>query len=489
MRFKFLTLFFQLSKMIDLIPLIIISTIFIFMLYLIAKDVMERTALAVFLAALSYLVILIFTEAPLTIVFDFMVGSEEDGFSNLRTIMLIFGFSVISFLAQKSGLFQFIAFKIIQMTRGNSKKIMIYNSLLSFAIVSVLSDYVTAIIMIPLTITICRTLKLKPIPFIILQSMYFKLGATVFPISSIPGIIIANAIGITFLEYFLFAGIISLFIALSTLTILMLIYQKRQGGIQESMSAGIMMFLEYDPWTFVKDKSFMKRIAVVFVGVIICFLVIDSSIASPDMIAVAGASIGLLINKNKIETLFKEIDLSLIVYLVGVFVVTGSMQYVGIIEFLGSIVNMVNISNFGLLMVVLLWLGALFSAFVDNIPITQLLIPIIQLFIPDNTALLKRSAMGMGVGISWGDNLTPFGDTILVLNIAKSHGVDINTSEFFRINSPITIFQLIAISVLFIFLFDIIQGLIVLAAIAGITAIIIAIAKLVKRKKVEGNVE
>ncbi len=469
--------------MIDLIPLILLTTIFILMLIFIAKDVMERTALAVFLAALSYLILLIFTEAPLTIVFDFMVGSEDDGFGNLRTIMLIFGFSVLSFLSQKSGLFQFIAFKIIQMTKGNSKKIMIYNSLLSFAIVSVLSDYVTAIIMIPLTITICRTLKLKPVPFIILQAMYFKLGATVFPISSIPGIMISNAVGINFLEYFLFAGFISLFIAVSTLTILMLIYQKKQGGIQESMSAGIAMFLEYDPWTFVKDKVFMQKIAIVFTGVIISFLVIDSSIASPDMIAVAGAAIGLLINKNKIDTLFKEIDLSLLVYLVGVFVITGSMQYVGIIEVLGAIVKMVNISNFALLMIVLLWLGAIFSAFVDNIPITQLLIPIIQLFVQDNPALLKRSAMGMGVGITWGDNLTPFGDTILVLNIAKTHGVDIDTAELFRINSPITFFQLLAISVLFILIFDILQGLIVIAVIAVIIVLIASLLKANKRKK------
>jgi Na+/H+ antiporter NhaD/arsenite permease-like protein len=458
--------------MIEIVPLILLATVFILMLVLIAKNVIDRTALSIILAVVSFAIILIFTDAPNTIILNFVIGTSEDGYSNFRTIMLLLGFSILSFLAQKSGLFQFIAFKLIQMTKGDAKKIMVYNSLLTFFIVSMLSDYVTAFIMLPLTITICRTLRLNPIPFIIIQAMYFKIGATVLPISSISSIIISNSIGITFLEFLLFSGLLSLFIAFSTIIIVIVVYQKRKGGIQDPLPQGITMFLEYDPWTFVRDRKFMVKIFAVFIGVILSVIFLTSETITPDMISITGAAVALLINRDKIESLMKEIDLSLLLYLVGLFVVTGGMQYVGLIDVIGSAIQAINIPHPALILIVFLWIGAILSAFVDNIPITQLLIPILAMFLRENPVLLKRSAMGLGIGIIWGDNLTPFGDTILVLNIAKNYGVDVDPKEIFKVNAPITVAQLSALSLIFVMLFEPMYSLF---ALGGIILIVIAI--------------
>ncbi len=470
--------------MINLIALVLLAIVFIIMLVLIAKNVIDRTAVAIILAVLSFAILLFFTDAPNTIILNFIIGTAEDGYSNFRTIMLLLGFSILSFLAQKSGLFQFIAFKLIQMTKGEAKKIMVYNSLLTFFIVSILSDYVTAFIILPLTITICRTLRLNPVPFIILQAMYFKIGATVLPISSIPSIIIANSIGITFIEYLLFSGLISLFIAVSTVLILVVIYQKRKGGIQEPLPQGITMFLEYDPWTFVKDRKFMIKILVVFIGVILSFIFLTSETITPDMISITGAAIALLINREKIESLMKEIDLSLLMYLVGVFVVTGGMQYVGLIEVLGNAIQAIDLPHPALLLIVFLWLGAFLSAFVDNIPITQLLIPILAIFMRENPELLKRSAMGLGIGIIWGDNLTPFGDTILVLNITKNYGVEIEPKDIFKATMPVTIVQLSVLSVLFIIIFEPLYSFLVLGVVILFAFAIVGIRKLLDKKRI-----
>ncbi len=461
-------------------PLIAMIVLFVIMLFSIAKDSMDRSSLVIIIALLSYLVVVVGTGAPLRILLNLMFGTEEDGYQNFHTILLIFGISIITFFCQYSGLFQFLSFKVIQATKGHPGRLMIMNSMLTFFVSAVLADQITAIIMIPLTITICRTLKLNPVPFIIIQAMFIKIGATVLPISSVPTIMITSNQGIGFLEYLSFSGVISILLAFSTAVVFAI---KNRKKFSEPKGNEIENFLSQSPWAFVKDKSMMLNITTIFLGVIALFIIIPSDVISPDIIAMMGAGIALFVNRKHGIRVMKDMDFDLLIYLLSVFVVSGCLEAVGVIKLIGEGLQSLNIHEPALAFLLLLWVGAICSAFVDNIPIAKILLSMINVLMGERGSPNARlGAMGLSLGIIWGDNLTPFGDTLLAIGVAQNHNVKIEPKEFGKVSATTTLIQLIIISLIILGIF-VPEVLVIELIVGGILLIVFLLVLFLKKNR------
>ncbi len=434
------------------LPLLINLVLFVLMLVAIAKETMDRSSLVLIIAVLSFSVVVLLQGVPIIYVFELLFGTPEDNYSNARTIMLIFSISIIAFFSQRSGLFQFVAFKVIQITKGKPSKLLIFNSMLTFAVSSILADSITAIIMIPLTVTICRTLKLDPVPFIILQAMFIKLGATVLPISSIPAILITSNQNITFMEFIPVSATISTSVALGTAITFAIIYRKSFIMPNEKQ---IEIFMNYSAWMFVKDKLMMIKVSIIFLLVILGFIVIPPSIAGPDTIAMVGAGFALFVNRRHGIQVMKEMDFDLLIYLLSVFVITGCLKIVGLIDLIGSYLTSLHITEPSIAFMILLWIGALASAFIDNIPITKILLSLINILMGERgSPNAKLGSIGMAIGVIWGDNLTPFGDSILPITIAGNHCVRIDPKQFLKISAITTLTQLTIVSLIILSLFN-----------------------------------
>jgi len=191
-----------------IISVVLLLILFVGMLILIGIDVMERAALVFICAVVAFFILITIEQAPPTVMIDFLFGTTEDDFLNFHTILLILGIMIISTICNYNGFFQFIAFQMIKLTKGDPKKVLIMCASMAFFISSLLADPITVIIVIPLTITVCRAIKMNPVPYLIIEAIYIKLGATVLPISSIPSILITSSQGISFGEYVSSAGLI-----------------------------------------------------------------------------------------------------------------------------------------------------------------------------------------------------------------------------------------------------------------------------------------
>jgi Na+/H+ antiporter NhaD/arsenite permease-like protein len=467
------------------ISVVLLLILFVSLLILIARDVMERAALSLVCALLSFFILITIEHADPTVFVGFIFGTIDDKFMNFHTITLIFGIMVISTICYQTGLFQFLAFKMIQLAKGDSKKVFIIINILTFSMSAILEDTITAIILIPLTITVCRTLKLPSVPYVISQSLVIKLGATVLPISSIPSIMITSAQEISFAEYFSTAGLVSILIMITTIVLFVILFRKQ---FPTEKPRGLEGFLQYNPWIFVKNRKMMLISFSTFLFIIFGFIFIPSDVLEPDAIALTGAVFLLLVNRVNAGEILKEIDFNLILYLLGIFVVTGSLQYVGVIDFLGQSLNSLGITNVGLAFLVLLWVGALASAFIDNIPITQLLLSIINILMGEKgSATAKFGSAGLALGVIWGDNLSPFGDSILALNVAKKNGVSIQPIEFLKIGLPVTLFQLSLISLVIFLLFDPIIGVVMLVVLVVLIYLLFLIGKQKKNNSTENK--
>lgn len=228
------------------------------------------------------------------------------------------------------------------------------------------------------------------------------------------------------------------------------------------------MLLDYDVWTFIRNKKMMYISSIVLLSVIISFVIIPQEILSPDMIAFTGAAILLLISSAETKDIFKKLDFKLILYLMGIFIVTGGLESVGVVTFLGALISNVAPSDAFLLFIMVLWVSAFSSAVIDNIPVTRILLPTIDVLMPGNFKGEKVSVYsGMVYGVNWGDNLVPVGDIILVLQVAEKQKVHLKPINYFKIAFPITIIQLCLVSIIFALIMRPIVGIILMIVAVG----------------------
>lgn len=455
------------------ISLILLLIIFVSMLILIAKDIMDRAALVFVFSVLTFIVLIFIEKSSPSIIIDFLFGTNEDGYVNFHTVMLIFGIMVISTICNYNGLFQFIAFKMIKLTKGEPRKVLIMCAAMAFLISSVLADPITVIIVIPLTITVCKAIKMNPVPYLIIEAIYIKIGATVLPISSVPSILITTSQQISFSEYFLGAGLVSISMGALSLLVYYFMFKNK---LPKRDVEGLDIFVEYNPWIFVKDRKMMLISAGTFIAVIIGLIFIPPEILRADAIACFGAAFLFIVNYKQTQAVLKVIDFNLILYLFGIFIISGALQEVGFIDLIGSALSSLGITNTGIAFITLLWIGAIASAFIDNIPITQLILSLINILMgPVGTPTAKLGSLGLAVGTIWGDNLAPFGDSILTLNVAKANKVEIPPKELFKVGFPLTIFQMSVISIIMLSISFPIIGIIVLCV--GILCILLYLGK------------
>jgi Na+/H+ antiporter NhaD/arsenite permease-like protein len=450
----------------------LLLAIFIGLLICIALDVLDRAVLAIIAAVLTYIVLIYFEHASPLIIPDFLFGTIDDGFVNLNSIVLIFSMMFLVQIANEAGLFQFIAFKLIQLTKGRPYYLLIVFCLVAVVLTAIINDILTVIILIPLTITVCRILNSNPVPYILTQAIIIKQGATILMISSIPSILISNHLGLSFIEYFLNVGLLSLAIVGFTIFWFLLYFRNKLPPPRK----GIDMLLEFNVGNFITNRPLLYKTIVVFSVLLVSFIVIPQEVVPPHMIALISAAILAAISKVDLENLLHRLDFTLIVYLLGVFTVTGGLEYIGFMNKIGDLFGgMENLTPL-ITFLMVLWLAAGASAMVDNIPIMKLMIPIVDSITEDLTgaeAMMPYSALACG--IVWGDNLSPFGDSIITLNVAAQNKVEIKPMTFFRIGFITTILQLTTLSLGYSLIVDPIFGFSLLAIILGIGIILFTI--------------
>ena len=189
---------------------IIIIACFIVVILLIVSEKLNRAIAALAGAIITYFVLIYLEGLEFSIIVDLLFGSQQDEYVNLHSLMLIIAMMIIVLISNEAGLFQFIAIKLIIYSQGKPVRLMIMFCLITVLLSAVLNNILTVIILIPLTITVSRILNIDPTPYILTQAVLVNIGGTIFSISSIPNILITTYANISFVEFFLNVGLISL---------------------------------------------------------------------------------------------------------------------------------------------------------------------------------------------------------------------------------------------------------------------------------------
>lgn len=453
---------------------IILILTFIGLIVIISLDKIDRALLALIAALITFLVIVFLERESPNVIFTFLFGSEDDNYQNFHSLLLFFSMMFVVQLSSEGGVFQYITFKLLKMTKGKPVLLMLVFCTLSFLITSILTDVLTVLLLLPLTITLCRILDINPSPYIITQSILMKQGGTVFMISSVPAIMVSSYLNASFNEFFIIIGSKVFIIFVFTLIIFNIIVKAQL----KQPKQGLDILLEFDVWTLVPNKSLMIRSMITLFSIIACFVIVPQSVLSTDMVAFIGAIVFAIVSKIDADTIIKKIDYKLLLYLMGIFILSGGLEYVGFINIISNLVKNITSSNLLTTSIFTLWFCAIVSGFIDNIPVARLLIPVIGNLTTGMTRTQVLTAYsGLVYGIVWGDNLTPYGDTLIALQVAKENNAPFKMSEFFKIGFTTAILQMILMTIIYCLIIEPLFGVILLAVLLGAGILLYLIRK------------
>jgi len=370
---------------------------------------------------------------------------------DFNTIGLLTGMMIIVAITAETGLFNYIAIWSAKAVKGEPVLILIVLSLITAIGSAFLDNVTTVLLIVPVTFSITRQLSVNPIPYLVSEILMSNIGGTATMIGDPPNIMIGSAVQeLSFNDFITNLALISMFIAVVTIMVLVMLYRKELMA-DERAKLRLMGLNEKDQ---IKDRKLLLKCLSVLTLTILGFFIHQTFDFESASVALAGAVLLLLVAGPKyLEDALAQVEWPTIFFFIGLFVLVGGLMETGVIERLaqGAVhLTKGNVTNTSLL---ILWMSAIASAFVDNIPFVATMIPMIQSFGEMGMTQLEPLWWSLALGACLGGNGTLIGASanVIVAGLASREGHEISFFSFLKIAFPLMILSIL-ISTVYIYL-------------------------------------
>jgi Na+/H+ antiporter NhaD/arsenite permease-like protein len=387
-----------------------------------------------------------------------VLGIESEhhivSFIDFETILLLLGMMIIVGILRSSGFFVLLSVKIAEITDGSPLKILVFFSIVTALMSAFLDNVTTVLIIIPIVIELTRGMGLDPKPYIISQALISNIGGAATLIGDPPNIIIGSKVGLTFNQFILnlTPPIVLVFVA-----VIFLIWIKNREAyrpidtnLMKIFSVGLLLEkIRYQFMNIKLDRNLMMKSLVCLGLALLLFTTQTITKLSPGVVALSVAMLLFIISKSNVEQMLEEVEWSTLLFFAGLFMLVGVLEEHGVILWIADNVFMRVGDNPYVKVLVVLWVAGVVSGFLDNIPFTVTMIPIIQHM--QTTAAIPNNILwwALSLGACLGGNFTYIGASanIVTIGIAKRYGNDITFFEFMKSSVTITLASLIIASV------------------------------------------
>lgn len=382
--------------------------------------------------------------------FWYAVGAEESSSGiNWATIIFIAGMMVMVEGMAKAGFFQWLCMRLAKLV--NYKPIPLFVVFMVMAaVLSMFIDSITVILFLAaVTVELAKLLHIDPIPMILSEIFCANLGGSATMCGDPPNIIIGTSLGYTFGDFLTNTGLMAGIALIVVIIYFFLVYRKEL--IQEE-GQGVDPSSIPDPKEAITNKKDFIISCVIF-G---CAVVLLVSHAQTHLtVAFIGAVIALvtLIAAGKDAVgLLKKVDYKTLLFFVGLFMVVGGLEQTGILEVIAGFIGDVSGGNIYVMIAIIIWVSAVASAFVDNIPFAATMIPVVKSLAATTGVDLSVLAWALSMGTDIGGSATPIGASANVVgtSVAAKNGYPIGWGKYCKTAAPATII-VVAISMLIIF--------------------------------------
>ncbi len=365
-----------------------------------------------------------------------------------NTILLLAAMMMLVALLRPTGAFDYAAVHITHWAQGNPKLLLIYLSLAVSVISMVLDNVTTVIVFAPLTILICRLLKINPMPYLMAEAMLSNIGGAATLVGDPPNLMIGSAANISFNSFLMHMGLPVLVVWIGTVALMLYLFRDELNSRGE------------DPRTLVathaiKDAAGLRKILLALGIVIVLFFIHHNLHVLPAYASFIGLTVALLLMQPDVEKLFGSVNWSVLIFFAGLFVIVGGVESSGLLELVGHWLGESAKDPATLMMtgLVLMWIAAILSAVVDNIPFTVTMIPII-LGLESSGVNIAPLWWALALGVGLGGNGTHLGATANIIAVSESEksgmpNARISPMIWIRTGLPVMFFGLLLASVIY----------------------------------------
>ncbi len=369
-----------------------------------------------------------------------------------NTIGLLVGMMIMVNITRRTGVFEYLAVRSAVASKGDPLKLLVLLAVITAVLSAFLDNVTTVLLVVPVTFAICRQLQISVMPFLVTEIMASNIGGTSTLIGDPPNIMISGPAGLSFMEFIYNLAPIAIVIFLVTIPILRFLYRKALKADPKLMEAIASM----NPNEQIKDPALLKK-SFLALGLTILGFALHSVIHLPTAtIAIAGAVLLLLMTREEPEHVLETVEWPTIFFFIGLFIVVGGLEESGVIHWVAeSALHFTGgeIMSTGLL---ILWLSAIASSFVDNIPFVATMIPLIQqMGQMGGITNLDPIWWSLALGACLGGNGTLVGAAanVIVAGMAEKRGTPISFLGYMKVAFPLMILSII-ISTIYLVIFQ-----------------------------------
>jgi Na+/H+ antiporter NhaD/arsenite permease-like protein len=417
--------------------MLLTSAVAIFLLcyVLIATEKVSRIAIVLFGAA-----------AMLTIganTFEKSFYSHDTGI-DWNVIFLLLGMMIMVSIIHRTGLFEFLAIKAAQFSKGDPIKSLIYLAVLT-AVASAMLDNVTTILLaIPMTFVVCKKLSVSPIPFILVQVFASNIGGAATLIGDPPNIIIASKANLSF-NWFL-THMLPLVVVVMILMLPIWAFMFRKSLVNTQQDRDEIMKLAAGD--FLKDIVLLRKSLAVLTLVLIAFTLHAITHLEPAVIALFGAGALVTISGLKPKEYLPEVEWPTLVFFMGLFVMVGALVNVGALAKFADFLKEQFGANLSLASYSILGISAVLSGIVDNIPYVASMVPVVsELSTSIGSSSPNALWTALAFGADFGGNATIIGASanVVAIGLAKRQGVEISFWQFAKYGIITTVISILMV--------------------------------------------
>lgn len=386
-----------------------------------------------------------------TLDFWYAAGESAESSSgiNWSTIIFIAGMMVMVEGMAKAGFFQWLCMKLAKLVHYKPIPLFIAFMIMS-SILAMFIDSITVILFLAaVTVELAKLLKIDPVPMILSEIFCANLGGSATMCGDPPNIIIGTSLGYSFWDFLSNTGVMA---GICLIVVIIYFYLAYRGQLLRETAGDVDLSKLPDPKDAITNRTDFIVSCVIFGCAVVMLVTHAQTHLTVAFIGAVIAVFTLVTSGSYALELLKKVDYKTLLFFVGLFMVVGGLEQTGILEMIAGFIGRVSGGNLMLMVAIIIWVSAIASAFVDNIPFAATMIPVVRSLSAMPGVDLGTLSWALSMGTDIGGSATPIGASANVVgtSVALKNGYPIGWGRYCKTAAPATII-VVAISMVIIF--------------------------------------
>jgi Na+/H+ antiporter NhaD/arsenite permease-like protein len=358
-----------------------------------------------------------------------------------NTLGLLAGMMIIVGLTERTGVFTYLALRVAQLSRGRPLRLVFLLAAVTGLLSAFLDNLTAILLVVPITLLLADLLAVSAVPLVLIEVLSSNIGGTATLIGDPPNIMIGTHVEqLSFVDFIVNLAPVALVTLLVVTSLLYLLFRRRLVVAPERAREVAAL----DPARDMRERPYVKRSLAVLVGTIVAFFLHSTLHLEPAVVALAGATVLLLVAADDVEDALERVEWSTIFFFIGLFVMVGGLEQRGVIDKVADALADVTGGSPTGEALVLLWGAAAGSALVDNIPFTAAMIPVVDR-LDSGESFDDANWWALALGACFGGNATMIAAAanVAATGVLDRAGQPISFVRFLRVGLPATALSLL----------------------------------------------